>query len=65
MGREDSMRTLIRFWTDEDGSTAVEYALLSAMIACIFLAAMASMGNVISSKYQNIADSVSSATSGS
>jgi pilus assembly protein Flp/PilA len=47
----------------EEGATAVEYGLMVALIAVVIIAAVALLGTNLSTKFQNVAGSVSGAGS--
>jgi pilus assembly protein Flp/PilA len=47
--------TLINFWKNEDGATAIEYGLLSALIAVAAIAAMQLVGTSLTSTFNNVA----------
>lgn len=53
------------FCADEDGATSIEYGLIGVVVAVIAIGAMTYFGESVSSKFDLIATSVSSATSGS
>lgn len=48
-----SKNLLSKFCRDESGATAIEYALLTAMIAIGLITAMTSVGNSLSESYAN------------
>ncbi len=48
-------QTIIRFWCDETGATAIEYALLAAFIAGVITASVAALGGTLLSKYDYVA----------
>jgi pilus assembly protein Flp/PilA len=48
------MRYLARFHKREDAATAVEYAVMLALILMAVFAAVSSVGSNLSSKYTNI-----------
>lgn len=54
------MKTLLqgirRFWNDEEGAVAIEYALLAVLIALIMAAGAALLGNGLNTIFTNIAD---------
>jgi pilus assembly protein Flp/PilA len=52
-----------RFWNDESGATAVEYGLMVALIAVVIITAVALLGTNLSTKFSNVAGSVSGAGS--
>jgi pilus assembly protein Flp/PilA len=47
---------------EERGATAVEYALMVALIAVVIIAAVSLLGTNASSKFQTVADTVGSAS---
>lgn len=49
----------------EDGATAVEYGLMVALIAVIIIAAVAALGGVLNTAFDNTCDSISLNTGGS
>jgi pilus assembly protein Flp/PilA len=48
-------KRLVRFLKAEDGPTAVEYAVMLALILVVILAAVAYIGGTSSEMYDNIA----------
>lgn len=55
---------LRRFFAEESGATAIEYALLGMLIAVVIAAAVASVGVDLHVLYQRVCSTVSSATGG-
>jgi pilus assembly protein Flp/PilA len=53
------MEKLIRFFKDEEGATAAEYALLVALIAVAIIAGAVALGTSINGKLSNVAGSIS------
>ncbi|MDG2185353.1 MAG: Flp family type IVb pilin [Mariniblastus sp.] len=51
-----------RFLKSEDGPTAVEYAIMLALIVIVCLTAIQAIGTNASSAFQNIADELDTAT---
>ncbi len=49
---------LRRFLVSEDGPTAVEYAVMLALIVIVCLAAITSIGTQASTTFQNVSDSL-------
>jgi pilus assembly protein Flp/PilA len=47
-----------RFLVSEDGPTAVEYAVMLALIVIVCLTAVSSIGTNASTTFQNIADTL-------
>ncbi|HEV3005568.1 MAG TPA: Flp family type IVb pilin [Pirellulales bacterium] len=54
------LRSLSRFIVSEDGPTAVEYAVMLALIVIVCLAAITSVGTTASATFQSIATSLGS-----
>jgi pilus assembly protein Flp/PilA len=59
---EFTMKNLIaktaRFIRDEDGITAIEYALLGSLIALAIMAAVSKLATSISTAFDTIGDSI-------
>jgi len=51
---------LKRFFQDEAGASAVEYALLVALIAVVIVTAVQLLGTTLSSIYNSVATSIAS-----
>ena len=51
-----------RFLASEDGPTAVEYAVMLALIIVVCLTAISAIGDNASSTFQTIADSIGTAS---
>jgi pilus assembly protein Flp/PilA len=56
------MKTLMRFFKDEEGVTAIEYGLIAALIAVVIIIAVAAVGTSLSTTFQNVSTHVSSAS---
>ncbi len=54
-----------RFFAEEDGATAVEYAVMVALIVVVALTAIQTLGQQVSDTFQNVSDEISSASGGS
>jgi pilus assembly protein Flp/PilA len=52
---------LSRFAHDETGATAIEYALIGALIALAILVGVGAVGNNLAVRFQNVADEVENA----
>ncbi|RMH36881.1 MAG: Flp family type IVb pilin [Nitrospirae bacterium] len=52
-----------RFIREEEGATALEYGLLAALIAGVIIAAVTTLGPVVSNTFNTIANSMSAAAS--
>lgn len=47
-----------RFIRDEEGVTAIEYALIAALIAVVIIAAVRLVGQDVNNTFQSIADAL-------
>lgn len=56
-------RLLRGFWSDEDGVTAIEYALLAALIFGVIVVSVGLLGDNVKALYDDIAKQVSDAIS--
>jgi pilus assembly protein Flp/PilA len=54
------MKAIRNFWQDESGATAVEYGLLVALIACVIMSTVTSLGNNLKTKFNLVATSIGS-----
>lgn len=52
------METLVRFFKEEDGVTAIEYGLIAALIAIVIIIAVTAAGGALSNLFQKVADTV-------
>jgi pilus assembly protein Flp/PilA len=50
------MNRLMRFFKDEQGATAVEYAIMVALIAAVIIAAVTLVGTKSRDTFQDVAD---------
>ena len=48
-----------KFMQAEDGPTAVEYAIMLALIVIVCIAAVGAIGNATSAAFENVADTLS------
>ncbi len=55
------MEKLIKFFKDEQGVTAIEYALIASLIAVFIVAALYFVGGQVSDTYENVASEVANA----
>ena len=53
--------TLLKFWKDEEGATAIEYALIAGLIAVVIIAALTALGGSIKGLFEFIQDKVDGA----
>lgn len=47
---------LIKFWKDEEGATAIEYALIAGLIAVAIIAALSALGGSITDIFTKISN---------
>jgi pilus assembly protein Flp/PilA len=55
---ERGMSKFLKLIQNEKGATAIEYALIAALIAIAAIGAMTNIGTKLSSTYQNVASSL-------
>ena len=58
------MRSILDFLMDEEGATAVEYALMLALIAVIIIAAVTILGQKVQNTFTEISGAMPETTSG-
>ena len=46
--------TLKQFWTDESGATAIEYALLAALIGVAIIGGAKALGTAINTEFTSV-----------
>ncbi len=60
--RENQMRQMLKrvanFWQSEDGPTAVEYAVMLALIVVVCLVAITALGSNANKTYTSVGNSV-------
>lgn len=49
---------LVKFWKDEEGATAIEYALIAGLIAVVIIGALTALGGSIDNLFGIISDKV-------
>ena len=59
---EKIMERFKKFFRDEEGATAVEYGLMVALIAIVIIVAVGLLGTNLSSKFNQVAVSIGSAS---
>ncbi len=57
-------KKLAKFLTDEDGATAIEYGLIAALVSVAAIGALTAMGNSLSTMFNTVSSSLSSAAGG-
>lgn len=53
------MNSIKNFITDESGVTAIEYAMIAALIAVVIVAAVRSLGTKVSSLFTSVTTAIS------
>ncbi len=56
------MKSMIHFLKNEDGTTAIEYGLIAALISVAAIAAMTAVGGSLTSTFTKVSNSLSGAT---
>jgi pilus assembly protein Flp/PilA len=56
----EMVKSLVRFLKHEDGPTAVEYAVMLALIIVVCIAAITTLGGNANSTFTNVGNAVSS-----
>lgn len=59
------MDAIIRFWTDSEGATAVEYAVMLALILVVIVGSIGAVGAQTGGMWGGIRDNLSTAGFGS
>jgi pilus assembly protein Flp/PilA len=54
--------TMKKLWNDESGATAVEYALMVALIAVVIIVAVTAIGNNAATKFNQAATAIGTAS---
>ena len=57
-------KAIINFFKEEDGATAVEYALMVALIAAVIIAAVSLLGTESANTFNKVRNKMSEATNG-
>ncbi|MEK6746805.1 MAG: Flp family type IVb pilin [Pseudomonadota bacterium] len=55
------MQTMIRFLKSEDGATAIEYALIAALVSIVAILAMGRVGNSVTNSFSKVSSTLTSA----
>lgn len=56
---------LMAFWKDEEGATAIEYALIAGLIAVAIIGALSALGTDIKGLFEKISGQLEKATTAS
>lgn len=52
------MKKLMRFFKDEDGATAVEYAIMVGLIAAVIIVAVRNIGTSTNATFERVASAI-------
>jgi pilus assembly protein Flp/PilA len=52
------MKSIARFFANEDGATAIEYALIASLIALVIITTVTAVGTSLSSTFNSVAGSL-------
>ncbi|MEQ1705009.1 MAG: Flp family type IVb pilin [Rickettsiales bacterium] len=55
------MQTMIRLFKSEDGATAIEYALIAALVSIVAILTMGRVGNSVTNSFSKVASTLTSA----
>ncbi len=55
------MKTLVKLIKSEEGATAIEYALIAALVSIVAILAMGAVGTKVCGSFSKVASSLSSA----
>jgi pilus assembly protein Flp/PilA len=59
--QEIGMKTLMKFWKDEEGATAIEYGLIAGLIVVLLIASLTTIGTKLQSIFGIVASTASTA----
>lgn len=51
-------KSIVRFFKDESGATAIEYGLIAALIAVVIVAALTTLGSNLSSTFTKVSSNL-------
>lgn len=55
---------LLQLWRDEDGATAIEYALIAGLIAVVLIATLTTLGEDIKETFTKIGSAIKTGEEG-
>jgi pilus assembly protein Flp/PilA len=59
IARERNMRkTILNFWQNESGATAIEYGLIAGLIGVVVITAVTSVGTKVSNQFKTIGNAL-------
>jgi len=50
------MKTLMSFFKDESGATAIEYGLIAALISVVAIATLTTVGTKLNAKFESVSN---------
>ena len=53
------MTTIIRFWRDDCGATAIEYGLIAGLISVVIITALTRVGTRLNNKFNTVSTAIS------
>ncbi len=59
------MRLLRSVWADTEAATAIEYALIAALVSMAAISAIGALGNALSATFLAVANDMSNSSDGS
>ena len=48
------MSTMLRFWNDQEGATAIEYAIIAVGVSVVIVASVNAIGSSLKGLYNNV-----------
>ncbi len=54
-----------KFWTEEDGATAIEYGLIAALVSVAAITALSTMGDSLETMFNTVSTEINNASTGS
>ncbi|MCQ9616996.1 Flp family type IVb pilin [Paenalcaligenes niemegkensis] len=49
---------LLQLWRDEDGATAIEYALIAGLIAVVLIGTLTALGTTMDEAFEKISEAI-------
>ena len=62
--KEQSMQMLTKFLLDESGATAIEYALIAAIVSVVIVAGLNVAGPALNRTFTNVGNALNAANAG-
>jgi pilus assembly protein Flp/PilA len=59
--QEIGMKTLMKFWKDEEGATAIEYGLIAGLIVVLLIVSLTTIGTQLKLVFSEIATATTAA----